>query len=103
MLRIFTALGLDPDTDETVKEWCAARKEFQRARDNHHSRRAALGEAARRLSERGGDPALAGATIPDLEEQIGQERMRAAQRDACAREIAAIRARVEYDKRSHGI
>lgn len=101
--EIFERLGLERDTDDTVKEWCERRQEYQGVREHHQGRLAALHDAARRLLERGGDEALAATSSTELEAELEEARLRAAGRDDLRAEISRIEAGIDAAKRSHGI
>ena len=103
MRKIFTTLGLDPDADDTVRDWCEWRAAYLKARDGHLAAESALQRSHSRLLAQGGDDALTARPLAELEVEIGEERARAARRDEAADQISRTEALVEEAKRAHNI
>lgn len=103
MRTLFHDLQLDPDSDDTVRDWCAIHAEYVRARENHRDAHTRLRAARSRLHARGGEEALTGLAIGELQAAIAEAHERGSARADLADQISRTEARVDDAKRSHGI
>lgn len=101
--RIFAALDLDPDSDETVRLWCETRADYRRAYEAQRHAAGVLATVRERLASLGGEEALGSLPAHELELQIDAEVEQASRRDGLKDEITSTEALIQDAKRSHSV
>ena len=100
---LFRTLELEADRDETVRDWCASRASFARARDLHRDALTGRSIAAARLESLGGEPSLGELSLPELEARFETEEALATARDSLHEEIARTEEQIAAAMRSHDV
>jgi energy-coupling factor transporter ATP-binding protein EcfA2 len=103
MRTLFVDLGLDPDSDDTVRDWCGRHANYLRAREAHRDAGTALREALARLTLRGGNEEAVDLPLAELETRFAAEQAEARKQSALADEISRTEALIDSAKESHDI
>jgi energy-coupling factor transporter ATP-binding protein EcfA2 len=100
---LFEALGLDADSDETVKLWCDTRAAYRGAYERHRHAVGVLETTRGRLITHGAEEALASIPAAEIQLQIEAEGERASRRDALKDDITSTETLIQHAKRSHNV
>lgn len=101
--QLFEALGLDADSDDTVKSWCDERSEYRRVHEASRRAETVLAAVRSRLDASGAEEALSTLPPHEVQAQVDLEMESASKRDGLARDITATETRIAEAKRSHNV